>query len=394
MKVGMDVSNFMFGLTNGTPIYLFNLVQALLSEYPDLQLVLLFHARNTAAARQILRDLAGPRVEVASPGVLRTGVPRGGWWMPWHPGITKLAGSLDVFHAGDYLRPKPDGTPTVVTVHDLTTMRHPGEHFWANRLRDQWKLRWAAAATDRIIAISEATRRDLVGLLGVDPDRIDVIPEARGQDTAVGTPAFDASLLARQGLAGPFLLMVGTIEPRKNHRRVIAAFERLTARWPEYRLVIAGGVGWKAGPINAAIRESPARHRISRLGFVSDEVLRSLYRSATVVAYPSLYEGFGLPVLEAMAAGTPVLTSNRSSLPEVAGDAAVLVDPESVDEITHGLEQLLASPELRMRLSVAGIEREKMFTWARTARLTMDSYQRALEESNQGVRRSGHPRSG
>jgi glycosyltransferase involved in cell wall biosynthesis len=386
MKVGMDVSNFMFGLTNGTPIYLFNLVRALLSEYPDLELVLLFHARNTAAAQGILRDLSGPRVQVVRPGLVRTGVPRGGWWMPWHPRVSRMVGRIDVFHAGDYLRPKPDGTPTVVTVHDLTTLRHPREHFWANRLRDRWKLRWAASATHRIIAVSEATRSDLVELLRVDPDRIDVVPEARGQDTSTMDADVVASILARYGLDGPFVLMVGTLEPRKNHRRMITAFERATVRWPDVRLVLVGGVGWKTGPIDAAIRESPARRRILRLGFVPDDVLRSLYRAATIVAYPSLYEGFGLPVLEAMAAGAPVLTSNRSSLPEVAGEAAILVDPESVDEMTRGLTELLASPKLRERLSVAGIQREKTFTWARTARLTMDSYRRALEACNGGSR--------
>jgi alpha-1,3-rhamnosyl/mannosyltransferase len=172
--------------------------------------------------------------------------------------------------------------------------------------------------------------------------------------------------------------MVGTLEPRKNHARMIRAFEGLPERFSDLRLVLAGGWGWRCRPIREAIQASPARARIRVLGTVPDADLMALYQLARVFAFPSLYEGFGIPLLEAMAAGTPILTSNVASMPEVAGDAALCVDPRSVDALRSGLERLLEDEPLRARLTQAGQRRERDFDWTRTAQQTLETYRCAI----------------
>jgi glycosyltransferase involved in cell wall biosynthesis len=173
----------------------------------------------------------------------------------------------------------------------------------------------------------------------------------------------------------PIILTVGTLEPRKNLPMLVRAFAALHEQFP-HDLVLAGPEGWLMDEIERTIAESGIGDRVRRIGFVDDEALVALYNGADVVAVPSLYEGFGLPVLEAMASGAPVLTSNVSSLPEVAGDAAVLVDPANLDSVVDGLRQMLASDELRARLRAAGPAQAAPFTWERTASLTHAAYQR------------------
>jgi glycosyltransferase involved in cell wall biosynthesis len=177
------------------------------------------------------------------------------------------------------------------------------------------------------------------------------------------------------GLEGPFLLHVGAVQARKNCLRLVEAFERLPGHAV---LVLAGGAGFEADQIFARIDLSPARGRIRRLGYVDAQTRAKLYRTAAALAFPSLDEGFGLPVVEAMACGLPVLTSNRSALPEVAGDAALLVDPFNVDEIADGLERLLPDEELRAGLRRKGLERAAEFTWRRAAEQTWRVYRETL----------------
>ena len=380
MIVALEVSNFFSGLTNGTPIFLFNLVRALVEEDPELSIRLLYHHRMNAAAADILAELEGERVTITRTSPLRAGIPRGGWWVPRHPPLHRFIRGVDVFHGGDFLRPATGAMPTVVTIFDLSTIACPEYHTRWNRIRDRWKLAWAVREAERLIAISGSTRDDLVRRTGVASERVDVIPLARGHDlTAAPSGAETREICRRLGIAdAPFILAVGTVEPRKNHRRLIEAFERLAPDFPDLLLVIAGGRGWMAEPILAAAANSPARDRIRMLGFTDEQDLRALYRAATVFAYPSLYEGFGLPVLEAMAAGVPVVTSASSSTAEVAGSAALLVDPVDTAQLESSLRRLLDSPALRENLVRLGHAHERTFTWQRTARLTLDSYCRAI----------------
>lgn len=379
MKVGIDVTNFFSGLTNGTPIYLYNLVRALPEVAEELEIELLYAHRRNRASDEILEDLVSDRVHVRRTSFGRDRIPPGGWWLPVHPPLRRLLPDIDVFHAGDFVWPRPDGMPVVGSVLDLTTQMFPHYHVWANRWRDGKKLRWLRRAATRVLTISESTRRDYIRLTGSDPALVDVAPLARGRDTAVPSGNPTPRLRERYSWAvHPYILSVGTVEPRKNHLRLIRAFESLVQDTDaDVQLVLAGGPGWKMEEVSRALAASPARERIHTLGFVSEAELADLYAGAQVFAYPSLYEGFGLPVLEAMFAGIPVLTSNVSSLPEVAGTAAVLVDPLSVDQIHNGLARLLRDGELRTQMIERGFRRAREFTWRRTAELTLESYRKA-----------------
>jgi glycosyltransferase involved in cell wall biosynthesis len=393
MRVGIDVTNLCGGLSNGTPILLFRLIPAMLKRDPNLRLVLLYNHTPGGVGDTLLDELRGPRAEVLYVDFSRHRVPRSGWWFPFHPGPRRLAGPVDLFHAGDFLRPARDGTPVVASVLDLTTRLHPETHTRKNRTRDALKLRWVRRAADRVLAISESTRRDVIEHLGFPSERVDVAPLARGHESGSIDPRNAGEVRSRLGIgAAPFVLCVGTLEPRKNQARLIRAFDRLAGERPNLRLVLAGGNGWEAEDVERALASVRFPSQIHRLGFVHAADLAVLYSEALIFAYPSIYEGFGLPLLEAMAAGAPVLTSNTSSMPEVAGDAAVLVDPFSVDEIHAALTRLVNDDALRLDLSARGRERERQFTWERCADATLSSYRRAIE-AKRAAGGAGSPRS-
>ena len=281
-----------------------------------------------------------------------------------------LLGGLDLVHATSAAVPPTRGRPLVATVHDLAFERFPDAYPPAGRRYHQRSARIVAAEAARVLVPSEATARDLAVLYGVERERIAVTPlgvELPGPDRAGA-----GRLLAGLGVDGPFLLAVGTLEPRKNLPRLLEAFAEAAAELPEHALVVAGPVGW--GP---ALRPARDAARVHLAGPVGDATLHALYEAADGVAFPSLYEGFGLPVLEAMAHGTPVLTSDRSSLPEVAGDAALLVDPLDVGAIAKGLVRLAGDAALRAQLAAAGRRRAAAFTWPATAAATWAAYQEA-----------------
>jgi len=284
---------------------------------------------------------------------------------------------FDVFWATNFLPPPTRAKRLVLTVHDLAFKRFPETAPHATR---QWLERMdeVVPRAARIIAVSEATKRDLAELYPVDPERVAVVPH--GIDTDAFRRAGDQEVSAvrrRHRIDGPFLLYLGGIEPRKNLPRLLEAFGRLDAD-VRPTLVLAGGwVAWNPEGIDAAraaLAELPeeARRRVVMTGYVSDRDKVALLSGAEALVYPSLYEGFGLPVLEAMAVGTPVLTSNVSGLPEVAGDAALLVPPHDVDAIAAGMERLLRAGELRERLAAAGAERVGRFRWEDAARRTAE----------------------
>ena len=176
----------------------------------------------------------------------------------------------------------------------------------------------------------------------------------------------------------PYIFTVGTVQPRKNYVRLIQSLAQLRAKGLDIHLVIAGGKGWLDNPIYAAIAETHMENFVHFIGFAADEDLPALYKNAVCLAFPSLYEGFGLPILEAMACGVPVLTSNISSLPEVAGDAAIMVDPYDLDTITNGLERLVLDTDLRASLIQKGLARAREFTWEKSARQLLGIYQDLL----------------
>jgi glycosyltransferase involved in cell wall biosynthesis len=284
----------------------------------------------------------------------------------------EVLADLDMVHATSAAVPPTGGRPLVATVHDVAFRHYPDTYPAAGRRYHDRAARIVAGEAARVIAVSQATADDLTELYGVEPARISVVPLGVEPPGAADQPAA-ARLLADLGVRGPFLLAVGTLEPRKNLPRLLAAFGEVTDELPDHFLVVAGPVGW--GP---TLRPTWDSVRVKLAGPVDDPVLQALYRSADGLAYPSLYEGFGLPVVEAMAHGLPVLTSDRSSLPEVAGDAAVLVDPLDRGAIAKGLVRLVTDTALRRRLADAGPRRAARFTWPATAAGTWAAYREVL----------------
>ena len=306
----------------------------------------------------------------------------------------RLAAELDLVHATSAAIPPVRGRPLVATVHDVAFRYFPEAYPASGRHFHQRATRIAVAEAARVLVPSTATAHDLTELYGLEPERVAVTP--LGVDPPVAAdPEPARRLLQRLGVGGPFLLAVGTLEPRKNLARLVAAFAEAGAELPEHHLVVVGPSGWgdalaatpparSDGELARVERAAPSRvagavpPRVVLAGPVQDRVLHGLYAAADGLAYPSLYEGFGLPVLEAMARGLPVLTSDRSSLPEVAGGAALLVDPADVPAIAKGLVELVSDRALRGRLAADGRRRAARFTWQATAAATWAAYEEAL----------------
>jgi glycosyltransferase involved in cell wall biosynthesis len=301
---------------------------------------------------------------------------------PYAPWFTKewLLGRVDVVHSVSFSAPRFRSARKrlVITIHDLSFLTHPECHTPENIRHAVSGTRDAVAWADALIAISQHTRRDLIEHMGASPDRVVVTHIApnplcvREENPLVLSHVRNAYQLPRD-----FILFVGALEPRKNVKRLLAAYAQLSpALRRDVHLVIAGGQGWLSDDIRPMVKALSLTDQVHFLGYVKEEDLPALYSLATVFAYPSLYEGFGLPVLEAMQCGTPVLTSNVSALPEVAGEAALLVSPIDVDAITDGLTRLLEDMDLRAELRRHGYARGRLFSWERCARETLAVYQR------------------
>jgi alpha-1,3-rhamnosyl/mannosyltransferase len=273
------------------------------------------------------------------------------------PVLDWLTHGADVFHCSGLTRQPPRRPRLTATIHDMTCWLMPELHPAANRRADR-NFEAILRRADGLIAVSESTKRDAVRVLGLRPEKITVIHS--GIAAAFfdpGTEAIDA-VRVRYSLNRPFVLFIGTIEPRKNIDMLLDAFEALPAAVrQEFDLVVAGPMGWASAETAARVR------RVRYLGYIPEPDIAPLTAAATVFAYPSLYEGFGFPVAQAMAAGTPVIASNVSSLPEITGDAALLIDPRSLTELRDALSRLLLSPTLRAELAARGRSRARAFRW-------------------------------
>ncbi len=266
---------------------------------------------------------------------------------------------------------------TVVTVHDIGYHYYPNAHPRRQRIYLAWSTRWNVRVATKVLADSQATRDDLVTAYGVDPAKIVVVYPGRDESLKrEDDPDKQAAARARYGIGPHYILYVGTLQPRKNLVRLIQAFARLIARATDIpddlELVLAGQPGWLSASILGEPRRLGIEARVRFPGYLDDADLAPLISGARVYAYPSLYEGFGFPVLEAQACGVPVLTSAASSLPEVAGDAAWLVDPTDVEAIAAGLHRLLTDQTLRAALIERGYANVRRFSWARAARQVLD----------------------
>ncbi|TDA70433.1 MAG: glycosyltransferase family 1 protein [Clostridia bacterium] len=297
---------------------------------------------------------------------------------------TGLSNHCDLVHFTDYSMPLAPWyrKPSIITVHDIAFYLSPGLVSPAARFFKTAVLRAGLRRSKGIICVSQSTKNDLCKFFGVPENKIRVI--YHGADHIRPDPTLrdhDAkATLARLGIRPPCVLFVGTIEPRKNLVRLVRAFGAALQNpsCSKYRLVIAGSKGWMYEDVFDTVKKLGLEERVVFTGYLQEANLGSVYRGASAVLYPSLYEGFGFPVLEAMAYGVPVLTSNVSALPEVAGDAAILVDPSDVGSIAQGIVRILTDGHLRATLIARCYKQVKKFTWETTCRETLVFYNEVL----------------
>jgi glycosyltransferase involved in cell wall biosynthesis len=283
---------------------------------------------------------------------------------------------IDVLHSPHHTTPLPPcGCRRVVTFHDLTFFLLPERYPPSRRLYFQTMTRLSARVADAIIVPSEAVRTDVVRILRLRSERVVAIPEAAGPAFRPQDAAAIEAVRRRYRLEGPFVLSVGSLEPGKNRERLLQAFARLRARGLEHTLVVAGQRAWRYEGEEPLARRLGLGDSVRFLGHVPQADLPALYSAADLFAFPSLYEGFGLPAVEAMACGTPVVASNVSAVPEVVGDAALQVSPLDVEELADAMERLLRDERLRDELRERGLKRAAGFSWEKAARQTAGVYE-------------------
>jgi glycosyltransferase involved in cell wall biosynthesis len=290
---------------------------------------------------------------------------------------------LDLFHAPGFAMP-PNGAPsTVFTLHDLTILSHPECHTAANRARTLTAIAQALSRGATVLAVSEATRLEAERLLDLNVDRVEMAPPMVSSCFSTVGGGEDDAILDRLGVERPFVLAVGGLEPRKNLGRLLDAWDLLPKTLRErHRLVMVTSAGWLETRLRRRLAQLDRSGDVVELGGLEGTELAALYRGTRALVFPSLAEGFGLPVAEAMACGTPVITSDRSSMPEVAGAAAVLVDPEDTAAVADGVERVLTDDELRRDLRERGPERAARFSAEAVVPRLLAVYSRAVQRSD------------
>lgn len=289
---------------------------------------------------------------------------------------------IDVLHSPHYFFPllRIPGTASVVTVHDMTSFLLPDVHTAGKSSMMRFFIRRARKRADGIIFISHSAENDFNNLLGAPRALSTVIHHGKGEwgQTALAQEA-ETRLRRRYNLPAQFILYIGTIEPRKNLERLVDAFATVAAKHPDVHLVIAGMMGWKQEHLSAHVHQSGVEQKIQFVGFVDEADKPELLKSCVLFVYPSLYEGFGLPVLEALATGVPTVTSRVSAIPEIAGDAAILVDPLDTAALSTALDEVLQSPELQRSLRHKGPLQAANFTWSRTGDKTLAFFRQVMQ---------------
>lgn len=299
---------------------------------------------------------------------------------PWLP----AGSSYDVFHASNLVRNLPRNTKvTTATLHDLTTWTMPEMHTRGNIAADRAFAERIVAKADRLIAVSEHTRLDAIEVLRIPSDKIDVIHHGVPDRYFDATPDEAETVARKLKLERPYILFCATIEPRKNLDVLLDAYTLLAPTLKEtFDLVVAGMAGWASQSTVERLKRSG--NGVRYLGYVAENDMPGLTRGATLFVYPSLYEGFGLPLAQAMAAGVPTITSGVSSMPEIAGEGALLIDPRSVEELRAAMTRLLLSPSLRENLAVKARRQAEHYRWEDCAAKSWDFFERALGSFSRG----------
>lgn len=409
MRIGFDIT-VLYVAEAGVFYYTYNLIRALLGEDRENEYLLLDYYPIHGGWKEPTEawELSAPNAQVVRRHGLRHR--RLADWEPMRRGVLRSAGDLldralfrpwsrgaeavmrrrlmpaldgvDVFHSSDVLLWRQPGALNVITIYDLTALLFPEYHTARNRELQERKHLFAQGGADVVIAISEATKRDVVTHLNVPAERVQVV---YGGVEAAMRPIEDSEVLARAlaplGLdPGGYILHVGTIEPRKNLVRLVEAYSlaREAARSAFPRLALVGAKGWDFEEVFERVEALGLQDQVLFTGRVGRDLLPFVYNGAVLFVYPSLYEGFGLPVLEAMACGVPVIASNVSSLPEIVGEAGVLVDSTETEQLANMIAGLLGDRERRLELRAVGLERAGRFSWQRAARETLKVYDRCL----------------
>lgn len=357
MLIGLDVSRLGVAQRTGTEHYTWELLAALGQMDRHNQYLLYANRRPRALPplppRFHLRSLPWPRL-----------------WTHLRLSAEMLLHPPDVLHIPAHVLPLVHPQRSVVTIHDLGYLYYPQAHTLRQRLYLRWSTSWSARHANHLLADSEATKQDLVRFCRVPAEKITVVylgVSSRFAPTTDGRVT--RSVMERYGVRPPYLLFVGTVQPRKNLRRLIAAFAQ--ADVGEFQLVLAGKRGWLTAEIDALGARLGVADRVHFTGYVADADVPVLLGGARALLLPSLYEGFGLTALEAMACGTPVLAARSSSLPEVVGDAGLLVDPLDVDDMARGLERIALDDTAWETLQARGLRRVTDWSWSRCARETL-----------------------
>ena len=311
-------------------------------------------------------------------------------WTPAHHRLERLALAaeilpyeLDLLHSPDFIPPLSGYRRSIITVHDLTFLLYPEFLTVESRRYYNDQIRWAVNRCDAISADSNATKADLTHLLNVPPEKITVIHLGLEAAFSPAPPSgeSDVERLRRLGLTSGYVLFVGTFEPRKNVPGLLRAYAALRRRWPGApNLVLAGRQGWLFDSVVALIRELQLGSCTHFLSEVAETDLPALYRQAKAFVLPSYYEGFGFTLLEAMGCGTPAVAANRASLPEIAGEAALLVEPDDAESIADALYRALTDEALSGTLRERGLARAAQFSWERTVQATLDLYRQVLSK--------------
>ncbi|MBI5753955.1 glycosyltransferase family 4 protein [Candidatus Peregrinibacteria bacterium] len=299
----------------------------------------------------------------------------------WHYQVARdvKKENVDIFFApSSYIIPSilPANIKIVLTVHDLVAFLYPNTHNKKATIIEKVLLRHALRRAAHVCAVSENTRNDILQRFHYDPKKIDVISCAAGEEFQPIQPEKLKDFIMKTNLPENFFLAVGTLEPRKNYLNLIKAFKEISDRFPEYYLVIVGKNGWDYEEIHAAVKENYLNKKVHFLGYLSNKSLVNLYSLARALVFPSFYEGFGMPPLEAMQCGCPVIASHTSSLPEVAGDAALLVSPESHRQIAEAMLKIIKDPALAIHLHEKGLQQAKKFSWEKSAKKLLRIFQK------------------
>lgn len=362
MKIAIDISQAIYG--TGVSVYTKNLAASLIKNFPNDEFILFGGSlRRSKELASLVKKLKGtPRIYPFPPTFMDF------IWNSLHilP-VEKLIGEkVDIVHTSDWTEP-PSKLPKITTVHDLIPFKYPQTTTESIRNTHKKRLAWVMRESDKIIAVSQSTKEDLISILKIPEDKIVVIPEGVEERYCPQSIDIQEVIKKRYRINDDYLFTLSTLEPRKNQAMLIKAFKIVRETYPKLQLIIGGRTGW--GEIPEIVEG------VSMPGYIPDADLPGLYSGCLAFVLPSIYEGFGLSPLQAMACGAPVAVSNVSSLPEVVGDAGILFDPNSVESIAAGIIEAIQN---RSKLKDKSLAQAAKFTWGKTATETYRVYQQVL----------------